>query len=275
MKVSARTLKAIREIITGDGGISPYRSGPRLVSLFNEYGFDDTYGQGFPSRWKYTEDCLRVLNGTSSLGVLICEVLDPREFMDSDFNIEDAHEHINKYINYEQLEIVIDRGKAKLRNTDGVIVNSELSFTRTGKDRHFFIDEQINKSESKIADGDYDGAITNARSLLEATLLELEKELDKDPPKYNGDLPKLYGRTQKLLKLDPSRLDIDGNLRQVLSGFFSVVYGLSGLSNSMGDRHARSYKPAKHHATLAVNAAKTLANFLFETHQYQSRKPSD
>jgi len=275
MDVSARTLKAIREIITGDIGKSPYRSGQRLVSLFNEYGFNDAYRQGFPSRWKYTEDRLRELNGTSSLDALICEVLDPREFMESDFNVEDACEYINKYINYENFEIVINRGKAKLRSTDGVIVNSELSFTRTGKDRHFFIDEQINKSETKIADGDYDGAITNARSLLEATLLELEKELDNDPPKYSGNLPQLYKRTQRLLNLDPSRSDIDGNLKQVLSGFFSVIHGISGLSNSMGDRHARSYKPAKHHATLAVNAAKTLANFLFETHQYQSRKPSD
>jgi len=41
MKVSARTIGAIGRIVTGDEKISPYRSGPGLVRLFNEYGADD------------------------------------------------------------------------------------------------------------------------------------------------------------------------------------------------------------------------------------------
>jgi hypothetical protein len=76
---------------------------------------------------------------------------------------------------------------------------------------------------------------------------------------------------QKELNLHPSRSDISDTIRQVLSGLNSIVNGLAGMRNKMSDAHA-GYKPAKHHAKLAVNAAKTLADFLFETHAYQAEK---
>ena len=58
MKISERTIKRLGEIITGDKALSPYRSGPKLVSFFNDFGTNHTYGDGFPSRWKFAEDCL-------------------------------------------------------------------------------------------------------------------------------------------------------------------------------------------------------------------------
>lgn len=59
MKLSERSIKRLAEIITGDKGLSPYRSGPKLVSFFNEFGCDHTYGQGFPSRWMFAEERIR------------------------------------------------------------------------------------------------------------------------------------------------------------------------------------------------------------------------
>lgn len=59
MKISERTVKRLGEIITGDKGLSHYRGGPKLVSFFNEFGTNHTYGQGFPSRWMFTEECIR------------------------------------------------------------------------------------------------------------------------------------------------------------------------------------------------------------------------
>lgn len=49
------TLKHISNIICGDiEDLYPRKSGPQLVSFFNEYfGFSEVYGQGFPSRWTY------------------------------------------------------------------------------------------------------------------------------------------------------------------------------------------------------------------------------
>src|ERR1700736_415606 len=64
MKISERTVKRLGEIITGDKGILPYRGGPKLVSFFNECGTNHTYGQGFPSRWMFAEECIRQFNDT-------------------------------------------------------------------------------------------------------------------------------------------------------------------------------------------------------------------
>ena len=274
MNLTERTISAIGKIVTGDEQISPYRSGPQLVRLFNDYGANDVYGQGFPSRWQYAEDKIRSLNGTEAIGALLRQVLDPREFMDTEFNENDAVEYVNARLKYDGYEVVIDNGLAKIRDLSGVAVTCEHPFQGSEKEGHLFIDEQIQKAETKIKEGDYDGAITNARSLLEAVLTELESTLDSDPPQYDGDLPKLYKRVQKLLNLEPGRPDIEGPLKQVLSGLISIVGGMAGLSNRMGDRHVRSYNPSKHHAALVVNTAKTMANFLFETHQYQQGKSS-
>ena len=52
MILSKRTLEKLREIINGDG-TDDYKSGPQLVAFFNNLGFNDQYGQGFPSRWLY------------------------------------------------------------------------------------------------------------------------------------------------------------------------------------------------------------------------------
>lgn len=272
MKVAARTLTAIGRIVTGDENLSRYRSGPNLVRLFNDYGSNDEYGQGFPSRWQYAENKLRELNGTPGLAALLCEVLDPREFMDSEHEPGPAIEYINQRLTYDGYEIALEGGLAKVRNLQGVHVEARHPFQGSKEHAHLFINEQIEKSERKIQGEDYDGAITNARSLVEAVLTQIESSLDRDPPQYDGDLPKLYKRVQKLLNLDPSRPDIDQSLKQVLSGLVNIVQGLSGLSNKMGDRHVRTYKPSRHHAILVCNAAKSACNFLFDTYAYQKEK---
>ena len=48
-RLSKRTLTAIQKVITGDevpnlsAPVAPYRSGPQLVTFFNESGFNDSY----------------------------------------------------------------------------------------------------------------------------------------------------------------------------------------------------------------------------------------
>jgi len=83
---------------------------------------------------------------------------------------------------------------------------------------------------------------------------------------------KIFNRVRKLLNLDPSRQDISDSLKQVLSGLSNIINGLATLRNKMSDAHGVAYKPSRHHAKLAVNSAKTLADFLFDTMNYQIEK---
>jgi hypothetical protein len=279
MKISERTIKRLGEIITGDKSLSPYRSGPKLVGFFNDLGTNHTYGQGFPSRWSFTEDRIREFNDTPTLKKIILAALDPRDFMgatvydkqmqqNKPVNLQDALIYLNEFLAYDGYEIV-PHGKTYnvIDKTRGeIVVDVKLEPSHLSR---AFIMEQIEKCRTKTSQGDYDGAITNARSLVEAVLAAIEKELDPRPPDYDGDLPKLYKRVQKHLNLSPEDPKISNSLKQTLTGFISIIGGLSGLSNKMGDRHVREYKPAAHHAVLIVNAAMTFSNFIFDTYAYQ------
>ncbi|MGA7853868.1 MAG: abortive infection family protein [Candidatus Acidiferrales bacterium] len=279
MKISERTIKRLGEIITGDKALSPYRSGPKLVTFFNDLGTNHTYGQGFPSRWTFAEDCLRQFNDTPILKRIILSALDPRDFMGATVydkasqqnkpaSVQDALTYLNEFLAYDGYEVV-PHGKSYdvVDRTRGeILVDVKLEPSHLSR---AFIVEQIEKCRTKMGQGDYDGAITNARSLVEAVLAAIEKECDISPPAYDGDLPKLYKRVQKHLNLSPENPGINNSLKQTLTGFVSIICGLSGLSNKMGDRHVREYKPAEHHATLIVNAAMTFSNFIFDTYAYQ------
>lgn len=275
LRLSERTIKALGKVVTGDERLSPYRNGPNLVALFNELGSNDVYGQGFPSRWAYTEDSIRKINEKSELFRLIEMVFDPREFLNTEFDLPTALEFFNKYFAYEKYQVVLVGGYAKVRDLNGVDVDFLHPFQTSNDDAHIFIDEQVKKCDEKISSGDYYGAITNARSLVEAVLAEIEKDLDADAPGYDGDLVKLYRRVTKLMNLGPERKDISDTLKQVLTGLNSIIAGLAGLRNKMSDAHVASYKPSKHHAKLAVNSAKTVCDFLFESKQYQQRCKMD
>jgi hypothetical protein len=269
MKIARNTLAELVKIVTGDAGVSPYRSGPMLVRLFNEFGFNDFYEQGFPSRWKFAEEKLLALNGKPALRQLTNLIFDAREWIGKDSNPETAALHLNKFLKFDGYELVRDGEHFKVRETGAVAVQFDTPFPESQEINHVFIEEQVRKCDKKIDEGDFGGAITNARSLVEAVLIEIEKQLSPAPQQYDGDLIKLNKRVQTLLNLDPARKDITEALRQVLSGLTSVVNGLASMRNKMSDAHASGYKASKNHAKLAVNSAKTFADFIFDTYSYQ------
>ena len=271
MKLGLNTLEVFAKMLAGDYELMPYRSGPKLIQFFNEHGFNDHYGSGgFPTRWVYAFEKLKALNGKDALDEVINAAFDPRHFIDHLVGPKDAAENLNKYLKFDKYEMAPDGDHYKVRSLGGVAVKFHAPHPDVKVDASY-IAEQVAKCEKKINEGDYDGAITNARTLLEAVLLELEKLLTGKEVKNDGDLPTLYKRVQKELKLEPSRPDISEALKQVLTGLRSIVDGLSSMRNKMSDAHA-GYRPAKHHAKLAVNAAKTLADFLFETSAFQQTK---
>ena len=269
MTISRNTLAELVKIVTGDTRMSPYRSGPMLVRLFNEFGSNDFYAPGFPSRWKYTEEKLLPINGTPTLRRLVNTIFDATEWIGKDVKPEVAAEHLNKYLKFDGFELTRDGEHFKVHETGAVAVQFDTPFPQSQEVNHVFIVEQVRKCDKMIDDGDFGGAITNARSLVEAVLIEIEKQLSPNTPQYDGDLIKLNKRVQTLLHLDPARKDISDMLRQVLSGLTSVVTGLAGMRNKMSDAHASSYKASKHHAKLAVNSAKTFADFIFDSYSYQ------
>ncbi|WP_353892805.1 abortive infection family protein [Proteinivorax hydrogeniformans] len=183
--------------------------------------------------------------------------------------LEDIVNILNKYLKYDGYAIIKVGHFNKVKNLTLGTVETSNKIDRLS---HEFINEQLKKCDTKLLCEDFDGAITNSRSLVEAVFIELEKKLESDPLEYDGDLNKLYKRVKKLLNLEPNRIDIDSSLKQVLGGLNSIVVGLGGIRNKMSDSHARTYKPYRHHALLVVNSAKTVASFVLDTYEYQKGK---
>lgn len=274
MKLSEFTIEFLGSAIAGDAEGFPYRSGPQLVKFFNQFGARDVYptGGGFPTRRIYAQEKLREINGAPVLKEVLSKALDPREFSKATLSAEFAIKAVNENIKFDGYEVVPDGLIFKVRELTAGKVRIDAAARIPDELTQLTIDENIRKCEAKLSEGDFSGAITNARTLIEAVLIGIEKDLDANAVEYDGDLPRLYKRVQKLLNLEPDRKDITDSLRQILSGLTSVVNGLAAMRNKMSDAHAATFRPSRHHAKLAVYAATTLADFLFETKSYQHQR---
>ena len=269
-KLSMRTIEHLAKLVTGDNALAPYRGGPALVTFFNRHGSNEVYGPGFPSRWRFAQDQLVAHNGTPAILAILEDIFDPLHF-DKELDVHAAVADVNAYLQRDQLEVVVSKLGAKVQSSDGASVSFTNPSLRDAPTSFEFIRENIDKCEQKLKGEDCAGAITTARSLCEDVLRAAERRLDTNaPPKYDGDLPKLYKRVRVLFNMDPDTYKERDDIAQVLQGLTSVVAGLSSLSNALGDRHGgRRVRPELRHARLAVNSANTLCAYI--VHAYQAR----
>ncbi len=150
----------------------------------------------------------------------------------------------------------------------GNIFDNELVEVEGLKSVDFdYIQEQIEKCREKIRTEDYEGAVTNSRTLIETICLMIVEKEDTEF-KYDGNLIKLHRQVSSILKMNPGDYE-DENLKQILSGIFSLVNGVAGLRNTFGDAHGKTpkkrYKIDKRHAILTVNISKTVSEYLYLT----------
>ena len=147
------------------------------------------------------------------------------------------------------------------------IIANSIEITSDSKE----ISRHIEKCRQKMNHGDFDGAITNARTLVEEVLLTIEENICGKRQEYDGDILALYKRVSKQINMYPDN-KTENAFNQILRGFISIINGLSSLSNNLADRHATVKRPSKHHAKIIVNSALILSEFLLESFQYQLNK---
>lgn len=270
MTVSHLIIRPLADFVCGDSKTTPYLTGPSLVELFRKYGFNDVYEAGFPSRWAYTQDKIEQLNGTDTLVKLIEDIIDPRRFIGTDKNHEVAIEKAKELLKFDGYDLFKSSNSFKVVGAAQEMVDATTSQIVN----HAFITEQIVKAKKKIEEGDYNGAITNARSLVEAVCIQLIEQIEGIAIKNDGNIDNLWARTKKAMKLQMDKQALPDSINQILSGLDTSVKGLAGLSNTASDRHANNFNTRKHHAKLAVNLSLALSDFLFESLEYQMEKQS-
>jgi hypothetical protein len=205
-------------------------------------------------------DKINEANGTDRLRVILEEFVDPRRYGNNDELVLNIIKQINSLLKYDGFELVKNGPFHKIASTDGNFINPETS-RAIG---HEFITEQIAKCQGKIANDDFNGAITNARTLVEAVLIHVIETIEKVDIKNDGNLGNLWTRAKKALKIDLKKDEIPEFVFQILAGLDNSLNGLAGLSNNAGDRHANKFNTKRHHAKLAVNLAMTLSDFLID-----------
>ena len=81
-----------------------------------------TYGQGFPSRWSFAEDCIRQFNGTPTMVEIIRSAVDPRDYIGATVydketqqnrpaNVQQALSYLNEFLAFSGYEIVPHAGR--------------------------------------------------------------------------------------------------------------------------------------------------------------------
>lgn len=124
MKLCGKTLEKLREIINGDNYSGLYRKGPQLVRFFNDLGFSDVYGQGFPSRWVFTDEKLKHINGTPSLDQCLRNTFAVNNFIGRINELDSLIAEFNQYLAFDKWAIRRENDKIYFEKLDKVIIEN-------------------------------------------------------------------------------------------------------------------------------------------------------
>jgi len=167
MKLQQKTIEKFRQLINEE---TEYRSGPSLVAFFNELGFNDSYGQGFPSRWAYTEDRLKAINSTKKMEECVKKIFAPVNFIGRFEELDKFITDFNQYLSFDGYKIIRSGKTIRLITVDEDIT-PETNVSTTTEDEFLkkeFKEVPINKLK-------LDGAITD---ILEQRMEEIKQCLN-------------------------------------------------------------------------------------------------
>ena len=189
MILNQKTLEKLRLLINEE---TVYRSGPKLVQFFNSLGFRDSYGQGFPSRWAYTDERLASLNGTPGIDQCMLTVFAPINFVGAFDNLDRLLEEFNQYLAFDSWKVIregpdlrfvrADRNQAIPNTAEDELVEedqflkrefSNLSIDALGLEGGLVdvLNERVQEIERCFQSGAYLAVLILAGSTLEGLLL--------------------------------------------------------------------------------------------------------
>jgi hypothetical protein len=164
MKLSPKTLEKLRLLINEE---TEYRSGPKLVEFFNQLGFRDSYGKGFPSRWMYTDEKLSKINGTSELVECIKMVFSPANFIGRASELDAHILDFNQFLAFDKWKLVRNNAELSFQKLDAIEFDEGSPPTEAEDE---FLSREF--SDIPIVDLGLESAVSN---ILELRITEIEK----------------------------------------------------------------------------------------------------
>lgn len=123
MILSPNSLEILREMINEK---TEYRKGSVLVKFFNQLGFSDTYGNGFPSRGYYTDEKLQRINGTPELDKCIKMVFSPSGFIGRVDVLRSCLDEFNEYLAFDGWIVEVKNTGVEIHKTSGPDIETKL-----------------------------------------------------------------------------------------------------------------------------------------------------
>lgn len=170
MILQTKTLEKLRNLINEE---TEYRKGHQLVKFFNELGFRDNYGQGFPSRWIYTDEKLQSINGKPEMDKCIKKVFAPVNYIGRFGELDKFIKDFNQYLAFDGW---------KVERQD-----KEIIFTKAGKID--FTDEKADQKVDDFLQKEFEDVSINALGLegevtkiLTSRMEEIKKSLSTQSP---------------------------------------------------------------------------------------------
>jgi len=195
MILSERTLQCLREMLNER---TEYRSGPRLIEFFNGLGFHESYGPGFPSRWKFTDDRLASINGSPKIDECIRRTFAVINFVGRLPELDTLISDFNQYLAFDKWQIERVGAELRFKRLDKVELYepstpndreeeflrrdfSDLRFDGLGLEPTvlFVIEQRVREMEKCLSAGSPLSVILLAGSTLEGVLLGVATRLPK------------------------------------------------------------------------------------------------
>jgi len=286
MRLSANSREKFVNILTGTAGVSMplikkdfddilYAIGEKesieyYDDFFNNYPeikSNSLYNIRNYKLEKYIAIQLQIMNGTAKLYNFLSYYF--KNVYRYSATPDEIVEYLNRSFDIDgySIEKIEETKEYKIYSIDDCLVNYDCLFKESERGNYILINEHNEKCFNKIKSGDYTGAITNSRSLLEQILCEIKAERLRAQGRrvsgYNGDIGQLVDDTFPLINFQLGQIGGAKRAYENLeNGFKDLINGLAILRIGMSDAHSITYIPTQKDAIIAVNTAKTLANFI-------------
>lgn len=249
----------------------PYQSGPMLAETLNRFGLPSAYDSS--SRWMYVERLIGHFLETQQIPKMFAYFFDLRRFR------KDLQGLATEEINRKHKAIVAaaidaindellfgDHEPRRLGNTYSVISIDHSPAMETPSieriDRQY-VKDVAERAQRDVAQGEYDSALTKARTLLEEVFCQVV-ERKGEKPSSNGDINKLFNQAKDLYNIHADK-DTDRCACDLINGLNKIVESIGRMRNTQSDTHgvgATRVNIENHHARLAVNDAANVADFM-------------
>lgn len=168
---------------------------------------------------------------------------------------EELEQDAKKKRRLENLKKILD----KYRDDVKVSVSAPSVAKMTGS----YIRDISARSMRDVEKGDFDSALTKARTLVEETFCHVIEKKGCAPDR-SGEIKRKYAQVKDLYHMHGNK-EIDKRINELLSGLEKILTAIAEMRNSTSDAHgvgSRRINIKAHHARLFVNSAQTMADFV-------------